>query len=106
MIISEKLLARTLRQRISAPGRARFWRQWPLPNWRASTVPLRPSAIFAARSNLGNLVLEIKSQAESELRNAVGSLKPEEAAVLAFVTRAARQGDGAVESRAHKELDR
>ena len=33
----------------------------------------------------GNLVLEIKSQAESELRNAVGSLKPEEAAVLAML---------------------
>ena len=33
----------------------------------------------------GNLVLEIKSQAESELRNAVGSLKPEEAAVLALL---------------------
>ena len=33
----------------------------------------------------GNLVLEIKSQAESELRSAVGSLKPEEAAVLAIL---------------------
>jgi DNA topoisomerase-1 len=33
----------------------------------------------------GNLVLEIKSQAESELRNAVGSLKAEEAAVLAML---------------------
>jgi DNA topoisomerase I len=33
----------------------------------------------------GNLVLEIKSQAESELRNAVGNLKPEEAAVLALL---------------------
>jgi len=33
----------------------------------------------------GNLVLEIKSQAESELRSAVGSLKPEEAAVLAML---------------------
>jgi DNA topoisomerase-1 len=29
----------------------------------------------------GNLVLEIKSQAESELRSAGGNLKPEEAAV-------------------------
>ena len=33
----------------------------------------------------GNLLLEIKSQAESELRSAVGSLKPEEAAVLALL---------------------
>src|SRR5215467_13028653 len=33
----------------------------------------------------GKLVLEIKSQAESELRTAVGSLKPEEAAVLALL---------------------
>jgi len=33
----------------------------------------------------GNLVLEIKSQAESELRSAVSSLKPEEAAVLAML---------------------
>ena len=33
----------------------------------------------------GNLVLEIKSQAESELQNVVGSLKPEEAAVLALL---------------------
>jgi DNA topoisomerase-1 len=33
----------------------------------------------------GNLVLELKSQAESELVGAVGSLKPEEAAVLALL---------------------
>jgi DNA topoisomerase I len=33
----------------------------------------------------GNLALEIRSQAESELRNAVGNLKPEEAAVLALL---------------------
>jgi hypothetical protein len=33
----------------------------------------------------GNLLVEIKSQAESELRSAVGSLKPEEAAVLALL---------------------
>jgi DNA topoisomerase-1 len=33
----------------------------------------------------GNLVLQIKSQAESELRSAVGSLKAEEAAVLAML---------------------
>ena len=33
----------------------------------------------------GNLVLEIKSQAENELRSGVGRLKPEEAAVLAML---------------------
>ncbi|KRR06560.1 hypothetical protein CP49_26870 [Bradyrhizobium valentinum] len=33
----------------------------------------------------GNLVLEIKLQAESELRSAVENLKPEEAAVLALL---------------------
>jgi DNA topoisomerase IB len=33
----------------------------------------------------GNLVLEIKSQAGSELRSAVENLKPEEAAVLALL---------------------
>ena len=33
----------------------------------------------------GNLVLELKSQAESELRGAVQRLKPEEAAVLALL---------------------
>ena len=33
----------------------------------------------------GNLVLELKSQAESELRNTVQQLKPEEAAVLALL---------------------
>jgi DNA topoisomerase I len=33
----------------------------------------------------GNLVLELKSKAESELRGAIGSLKPEEAAVLALL---------------------
>ena len=32
----------------------------------------------------GNLVLELKSKAESELRSAVENLKPEEAAVLAL----------------------
>ncbi|MGY2908785.1 DNA topoisomerase IB [Bradyrhizobium sp. URHC0002] len=45
----------------------------------------------------GNLVLQIQSQAESELRSAVGSLKAEEAAVLAMlrnrlVKEAARPG--------------
>ena len=33
----------------------------------------------------GNLVLEIKSQVESELRRAVEDMKPEEAAVLALL---------------------
>ena len=33
----------------------------------------------------GNLVLELKSQAESELRSAVQRLKPEEAAVFALL---------------------
>jgi DNA topoisomerase IB len=33
----------------------------------------------------GKLVLELKSQAESELREAIQSLKPEEAAVLALL---------------------
>ena len=33
----------------------------------------------------GNLVLELKSQAESELGGAIGNLKPEEAAVLALL---------------------
>ena len=33
----------------------------------------------------GNLVLELKSKAESEPRGAIGSLKPEEAAVLALL---------------------
>jgi DNA topoisomerase-1 len=33
----------------------------------------------------GNLVLELKSKSESELRSAMESLKPEEAAVLALL---------------------
>jgi DNA topoisomerase-1 len=33
----------------------------------------------------GNLVLELKSKAENELRSAMSSLKPEEAAVLALL---------------------
>jgi DNA topoisomerase-1 len=33
----------------------------------------------------GNLVLELKSKAENELRRAIGSLRPEEAAVLALL---------------------
>ena len=47
----------------------------------------------------GNLLLEIKSQAESELRSALGSLKPEEAAVLAMLrgrlAKEAQQSDSA-----------
>jgi DNA topoisomerase-1 len=40
----------------------------------------------------GKLVLQIKSEAESELRSAVGSLKAEEAAVLAILrTRLAKE---------------
>jgi DNA topoisomerase-1 len=33
----------------------------------------------------GNLLLEIKSQAESELRSSISNLRPEEAAVLAML---------------------
>jgi hypothetical protein len=47
----------------------------------------------------GNLVLEIKSKAESELRSAVENLKPEEAAVLALLrgrlAKEAEQPEGA-----------
>ena len=47
----------------------------------------------------GNLLLEIKSQAQSELRSALGSLKPEEAAVLAMLrgrlAKEAQQSDSA-----------
>ena len=43
----------------------------------------------------GNLLLEIKSQAESELRSAVSNLRPEEAAVLAMLRGPAREGSGA-----------
>ena len=43
----------------------------------------------------GNLVLELKSRAESELRGVVQSLKPEEAAVLALLrSRLAAHGRG------------
>src|SRR5215213_9772628 len=42
----------------------------------------------------GNLVLEVKSQVENELRSAVESMKPEEAAVLALLRgRLARQAE-------------
>jgi DNA topoisomerase-1 len=43
----------------------------------------------------GNLVLELKSQAESELRSGVEKLKPEEAAVLALLRgRLAKEAEG------------
>jgi hypothetical protein len=35
----------------------------------------------------GNLIFELKSRAESELRQAIQDLKPEEAAVLALLRR-------------------
>ena len=42
----------------------------------------------------GNLVLEIKSQVEDELRSAVENMKPEEAAVLALLRgRLAKQAE-------------
>lgn len=42
----------------------------------------------------GNLILEIKSQVETELRSAVENMKPEEAAVLAQLRgRLARQAE-------------
>ena len=37
--------ARTLRRRISAPGRERYWRRWPSRNLRVSTAPPRQSVI-------------------------------------------------------------
>jgi hypothetical protein len=44
----------------------------------------------------GNLVLELKSKAESELRGDVQNLKPEEAAVLALLRgRLTREGEQA-----------
>jgi hypothetical protein len=49
----------------------------------------------------GNLVLELKSKAESELRTAKGSLKPEEAAVLALLrSRLAKEAEQSEGSRA------
>jgi DNA topoisomerase-1 len=52
----------------------------------------------------GNLVLELKLQAEHELRDAVEKLKPEEAAVLALLRgRLAREADdGAAKARASR----
>ena len=49
----------------------------------------------------GNLVLELKSKAESELRSGVESLKPEEAAVLALLRgRLAKEAEGSRRRRA------
>ena len=49
----------------------------------------------------GNLVLELKSKAESELRTAMESLKPEEAAVLALLrSRLAETAEGSRKRRA------
>jgi DNA topoisomerase-1 len=43
----------------------------------------------------GNLVIELKSKAESELRSGVESLKPDEAAVLALLrSRFAKEAEG------------
>jgi DNA topoisomerase-1 len=42
----------------------------------------------------GNLVLELKSKAESELRSSMESLKPEEAAVLALLRESLQGGGG------------
>ena len=48
----------------------------------------------------GNLVLELKSQAESELRGAVQRLKPEEAAVLALLrSRLAKEAERAASTK-------
>jgi DNA topoisomerase-1 len=50
----------------------------------------------------GNLLLEIKSQAESELRSAVSNLRPEEAAVLAMLRgRLAKEAERPVRSTAN-----
>ena len=50
----------------------------------------------------GNLVLELKSQAESELRSGVEKLKPEEAAVLALLRgRLAKEAEGSRKRPAH-----
>jgi DNA topoisomerase-1 len=49
----------------------------------------------------GNLVLELKSKAESELRSGMESLKPEEAAVLALLrSRLAKEAEGSRRQRA------
>ena len=93
----------------------------------------RPSAIFAAIENVaarlgntpticrkcyvhpdvltsyldGNLVLEIKSAVENELRDDLGGLKPEEAAVLAMLRgRLARELSGNEPARAEAKTSR
>ena len=49
----------------------------------------------------GNLVLELKSKAESELRSGMECLKPEEAAVLALLRgRLAKEAEGSRRQRA------
>jgi DNA topoisomerase-1 len=49
----------------------------------------------------GNLVLELKSEAESELRSGIESLKPEEAAVLTLLrSRLAKEAEGSQKQRA------
>jgi DNA topoisomerase-1 len=49
----------------------------------------------------GNLVLELKSKAESELQSSMESLKPEEAAVLALLrSRLAKEVEGSRGQRA------
>jgi len=49
----------------------------------------------------GNLVLELKSKAENELRSGLESLKPEEAAVLALLReRLAKEAENSRKSRA------
>jgi DNA topoisomerase I len=48
----------------------------------------------------GNLVLELKSKAESELRSEVRSLKPEEAAVLAL-SRLAKEAERPAAKKQH-----
>jgi DNA topoisomerase-1 len=49
----------------------------------------------------GNLVLELKSKAENELRSAMGSLKPEEAAVLALLRSRLAEAVNGSRRRAH-----
>jgi len=63
------------------------------PRDAAESAGLRASEVLNSYLD-GNLILEIKSQAESELQSAVGSLKPEEAAVLAMLRgRLAREAE-------------
>ena len=98
--------------RISAPGPARCWPRWRCRNSRASTARPRRRRTSARRSSrspsrLGNtpticrkcyvhpevftcylegeLLLEVKDEVESELRENLAGLKPEEAAVLTLL---------------------